>query len=232
MLYCRLNMASALDIPYLDIRCHCAQVASFDIPLHRVPRSNVTTVMDVVACTDAQHGAPVSNYLIDHVRIPFDQCSRFCLLELGPSSACGLCHCPLASPVMCFCLGCQLQLTLLRLQCKAERTALCDSDDAAQRASRLPHVQQAFMPDGSKWYMRGQASVRPGLLATRQPAGSTVPTACWRSLARACGIVSSTGRGTSCCASVAAGPHPLQGQWLESRSADRRRWRARGPAGG
>ena len=46
----------------------CAQVASFDTPLHRVPHSNVKTVMDVVACTDAQIRTPVSNFLIDHVR--------------------------------------------------------------------------------------------------------------------------------------------------------------------
>jgi len=43
-------------------------VASFDTPLHRVPHSNVKTVMDVVACTDAQIRTPVSNFLIDHVR--------------------------------------------------------------------------------------------------------------------------------------------------------------------
>ena len=43
------------------------QVANFDTPLHRVPRSDLKMVMDVVACTDPPLTAPVVNFLIDHV---------------------------------------------------------------------------------------------------------------------------------------------------------------------
>ena len=65
-------------------------MSNFDVRLHSVPSTHLKTVLDVVACTDAQHRAPVLNFLIDTVRPPRFDVPLTCTAHGSTSSTLGL----------------------------------------------------------------------------------------------------------------------------------------------
>lgn len=50
----------------------------------------------------------------------------------------------------------------LPVQGKAEKTVLCDSLRELESAAGLPNVNQAYAPDGTKRYKKGNSTVRHG----------------------------------------------------------------------